>query len=269
MAADLFLPDNADVVPVLIYAHGFNGFKDWGGNDLIAAAAMAAGFAWLRFNFSHNGTTPEHSQEFVDLEAFAANTYSRELADLKAVVDWTLATDNPFLSRIDTTRLGLIGHSKGGAEAIIFTAEEPRIQALATWAAVSAARTPWDTWEDSRMQEWESAGRTHIANGRTGQQMPLDHALVADYNANSERFNVIRAAGRIHVPWLICHGSADTSVPVSHAERLHAANPESELFTLDTDHVLGRKHPWASDRLPDATIEVLDKCFGFFRRTLA
>ena len=56
---------------LVIYAHGFNGFKDWGSFDLIATQFAAAGFLFVKFNFSHNGTTPEDPENFVDLEAFA------------------------------------------------------------------------------------------------------------------------------------------------------------------------------------------------------
>jgi len=55
--------------PVVIYAHGFNGFKDWGNFDLIARAFAQAGFAFVKFNFSHNGTSPDHPQDFVDFAA--------------------------------------------------------------------------------------------------------------------------------------------------------------------------------------------------------
>jgi dienelactone hydrolase len=265
MVADLFLPHTSEPAPLLIYAHGFNGFKDWGGADLIAEAALERGFAWLRFNFTHNGTTPEHPEEFVDLKAFGSNTYSKELYDLRAVMDWVQAAENPYTGSFDAGRCGLIGHSKGGAEVIVFAAEDGRVKALATWAAVSACRTPWDNWDDARMAEWQEAGRTHILNGRTQQQMPLDYSLVEDYDTNRERFNVIAAASRLQIPWLICHGTADTSVDVSHARRLHAANQQSVLFTTETDHVFGRKHPWTEASLPGPTVQVLQRTFDFFK----
>lgn len=268
MAADLFIPEGISSAPMMIYAHGFNGFKDWGGADLIAEQALANGFAWLRFNFSHNGTTPEHPQDFVDLSAFGANTYSKELADMKAVLDFITDSGNGYAGAFDVERIGLIGHSKGGAEAVLFAAEDARIKALVTWAAVSAARTPWDSWDDARMQAWSESGRDHISNGRTGQQMPLDYTLVEDYEENRERFNVVQAASRIRIPWLICHGSADSSVDVSHAKRLHAASVGSELFLLDTDHVFGRKHPWTERALPQAMADVLKRTFEFFRNSL-
>ena len=63
---DIFYTDANAAKPVVIYAHGFNGFKDWGNADLIAQQFAAAGYVFVKFNFSHNGTTPEHLQDFVD-----------------------------------------------------------------------------------------------------------------------------------------------------------------------------------------------------------
>ena len=41
-----------------------------------------AGFVFVKFNLSHNGTTIEHPIDFVDLEAFGNNNFAKELDDL-------------------------------------------------------------------------------------------------------------------------------------------------------------------------------------------
>ena len=66
IALDLFYQMSGKQ-PLVIYAHGFNGFKDWGNFDLIATRFAEAGFCFLKFNFSHNGTTPELPEYFADL----------------------------------------------------------------------------------------------------------------------------------------------------------------------------------------------------------
>ena len=52
MALDLFYHD-AGPAPVVIYAHGFNGFKDWGNFDLIAGQ-----FAIENHHLSYTGPAP-------------------------------------------------------------------------------------------------------------------------------------------------------------------------------------------------------------------
>jgi len=39
--------------PVVIFAHGFKGFKDWGTHNLVANYFAEHGFRYLKFNFSH------------------------------------------------------------------------------------------------------------------------------------------------------------------------------------------------------------------------
>lgn len=115
--------------PVIVYAHGFNGFKDWGNFDLIARAFTAAGFAFLKFNFSHNGTSPDHPEDFFNLEAFGQNNYTKQLDDLGSVLDWVSDEKTPLADALDADRIGLIGHSMGGGIAIIKTSEDKRIKA--------------------------------------------------------------------------------------------------------------------------------------------
>ena len=78
MAVDVFY-ERGEQRPVVIYAHGFNGFKDWANFDLVAERFIAAGFTFIKFNFSHNGTTPANPEDFVDLDAFGKNNYSKQL----------------------------------------------------------------------------------------------------------------------------------------------------------------------------------------------
>lgn len=252
--------------PVIVYAHGFNGFKDWGNFNLIARQFANAGFTFLKFNFSHNGTTPEQPEDFADLDAFAANNYTRELYDLDKVLDWI--GDNEYNAYIDSNRIGLIGHSMGGGIGIIKTSEDRRIGALVTWAAISECKTPWTHWPEEKLEEWKRSGVQYYLNGRTKQQMPMHHQLYEDYQQHSDRLDIVKAAHKIEVPFLICHGSADTSVPVESAHQLHQANASSELMIVDSDHVFGRKHPWEGAELPDAMQQVVDRNISFFQTVL-
>ncbi|WP_118972116.1 alpha/beta hydrolase family protein [Taibaiella koreensis] len=261
---DITLNPAADKRPVILYAHGFNGFKDWGNFDLIARQFVNAGFTFVKFNFSHNGTTPEQPLDFADLEAFAENNYTKELYDLEKVIDWIGSDQNPFAAYIDHEQLGLIGHSMGGGISILKAAEDRRIQALATWAAIDECKTPWTHWPQDKLENWKDEGVAYYFNGRTQQQMPMHYQLYEDFQQHSDRLDIINAAGKIAIPWLICHGLSDTSVSVESAYSLHRACPQATLFTPDSDHVFGRKHPWQGDTLPDAMQEVLLRNIAFF-----
>lgn len=251
--------------PVVIYAHGFNGFKDWGNFDLIAEQFAAAGFTFVKFNFSHNGTTPEAPEEFVDPEAFGNNNYTRELFDLQAVIDWVRNPANPHAAAIDPTRIYLVGHSMGGGIVLLKGAEEPAVSAIATWASIGECKTPWGSWTQEQLAEWKHDGVQYITNSRTKQELPLYYQLYEDYQLHKDRLDIKGAVKRLRVPLLLCHGTHDEAVSIINAYELHAAAQGADLFELDTDHVFGRHHPWLEAYLPEAMQQVVDRTIAFFK----
>lgn len=259
MATDIFCPEGNNKAPVVIYAHGFNGFKDWANFDIIATKFAEAGFVFVKFNFSHNGTTPAQPEAFTDLQAYGHNNYTKELYDLGAVIDWVVSAGNPYHTAIDTDRVYLLGHSRGGGIAILKAAEDSRVKKLVTWASVSECKTPWGSWSASKMQGWKENGIEHIENSRTKQEMPVYYQLYEDYMQHSDRLDIQAAMERLAIPILICHGRKDIAVPVDKAHALHSWNAGSALFIVTSDHVFGRRHPWPESFLPDAMQAVVDK----------
>lgn len=259
---DIFFNETGTPKPVVIYSHGFNGFKDWGNFDLIAQQFANAGFVIVKFNFSHNGTTPEHPEEFVDLDGYAQNNYTKELDDLGAVIDW-VCNNNPYSGGIDTDRIALLGHSLGAGISLLKAAEDDRIKAIVTWASISECKTPWTNWPEEKLKDWKETGVAYMMNSRTKQNLPLAYQLYEDFQNNSERLNIERAVKSFSIPLLICHGTNDPAVPVSSAHLLKQWKADATLFLVASDHVFGRKHPWTADNLPEAMQQVVDKTIDF------
>lgn len=262
---DVFFETDKDSRPVLIYAHGFNGFKDWGNFDLIATSFAKAGFAMVKFNFSHNGTTPGQPDEFADLVAFGNNNYSKQLKDLLQVTNWICDNENPYSKAFDTNNIFLIGHSMGGGIAILFAGEDSRIKKLVTWAAVSECKTPWGNWSAQRRKDWKETGVQYYTNTRTNQQMPLYYQLYEDFENNKERLDIENAIKRLQIPILICHGSLDIAVPEEEAYQLQEWQPSAELFIVESNHVFDRQHPWIVTYLPGAMEQVVEKNISFLK----
>ena len=261
---DIFYTDAEEAAkPVVIYAHGFNGFKDWGNGDIIAKQFAAAGYVFVKFNFSHNGTTPEHPQDFVDLEAFGNNNYTKQLYDVNAVVNWVCDANNIYQKTLDKNSIYLIGHSMGGGIAMLHAAKDLRIKKLITWAGISECKTPWTNWSVEKIEEWKRTGVDYYLNGRTKQNMPLYYQLHQDYLDNTELLNIESAVRSLTKPMLICHGTLDAAVPIEKAHDLHNWQPSSTLFTVASDHVFGRAHPWDSEELPEAMQTVMDETIRF------
>jgi pimeloyl-ACP methyl ester carboxylesterase len=89
------------------------------------------------------------------------------------------------------------------------------------------------------------AGVMYIKNSRTGQNMPYKSSLLRDLDDNAVRLDIPLKASEIKQPWLIIHGDADTSVPLSHAEQLHAAQPDAEFLVIPgADHTFNASQPY-------------------------
>ena len=249
---DLRIPDGPPPRSAVVVVHGFKGFKDWGFFPYTCERLAAAGHSVVPFNMSHNGVGPD-LQSFSELERFGANTLSLELEEVLSILDEVIA-GNLLPRRPD--HVGILGHSRGGGQAILAAAEEHRVRAVATWAAVSH----FDRWSDETKAEWRAEERIWILNSRTGQQMPLEVGLLEDFEANRDRLDIPAAAARLDRPWLIVHGVGDLSVRSDEARSLARAAQKARLVLVDgAGHTFEARHPFAGgtpalDRALDATV---------------
>lgn len=264
--ADFHAPEKgAQLSPVLIFLHGFKGFKDWGHWPLAAEHLVRSGFAVIRFNFSHNGTTAEHPMEFADPEAFGRNTLSRELAETSAVID-DLWMSGAFHEYADLDRIGLVGHSRGGGIAFLAAQQDKRVKAVAGWAAVSDFEPRVNP---PQLEEWYRTGVMYTTNARTGQQLPMYFSFREDFYANRKRLDIPSAVRNLQAPQLIIHGTNDEAVPVKEAENLKDWNRKAILhFVPGANHTFGGKHPWDSKELSPDMAQVIQLTTGFFRDNL-
>ncbi|MBJ7879564.1 alpha/beta hydrolase family protein [Gelidibacter salicanalis] len=250
--------------PLVIFCHGYKGFKDWGAWDLVGEAFAQADLFFVKFNFSHNGGTMEQPIDFPDLEAFAENNYSKELEDLEDLINFFRSTSNPFQAEIDPNKLILIGHSRGGGIVTIKATEDDRITKVITWASVSDFGKRTAT--SGELEQWQKDGVKYVLNGRTKQQMPHNYQFYEDFKANESRLNIEKAVKKLNIPHLIIHAKDDPSVAFSEAEALHSWNTKSILFPIEnSDHVFGASHPWQPEVLPAPLEKVVQKSTAFIR----
>jgi len=246
--------------PIIIFAHGFKGFKDWGHFNQFMEYAIQENYAFVKFNFSHNGGTVENPIDFPDLEAFGNNNYTKELDDLRTVVDWVEERND---DEIDKEEIYLVGHSRGGGISIIAASEDSRIKKLVTWAAVSDLI---NRFPKEQIDFWKKQGVIYIENTRTNQQMPLYYQLAENTLASADRFSIEKAIKKIQVPQLIIHGTKDEVVLINEAHNLKKWNNSAELFVIDdAAHTFDIKHPYLQDVFPKHAKQVIRKTLNFFR----
>jgi len=238
--------------PAVVICHGFKGFKDWGFFPKLAERLAVAGFTAISFNFSGSGVS--EGDQFDELDRWGHQKPSTDLQDVATMVDYAIETG--------ATSVGLVGHSRGGGLAILHAASDPRVKALVTWASVDH----FLRWPEDDIRKWRRDGRIDVVNTRTGQVLPLFKDALDDADRNAAgSLNVTAAAGRITIPWLIAHGTADRSVSPEIGKVLKGASKsaKTELLLVEgADHTFGIKHPWAGstaefDAVLDRTVRLL------------
>ncbi len=239
---DTFYKKDTKHKPVIIFCHGYKGFKDWGAWSIMGQEFAKKGFCFIKFNFSFNGGTVEQPIDFPDLQAFGQNNYTKELDDLDSVINW-IHSDLRLDVNLDLKNITLLGHSRGGGIVTIKAEEDSRISKIVSLAGVSDFENRFPTGK--AFEKWKNEGVYYVENGRTKQQMPHLIQFFKDFQKNKDRLNIKRAASNLKIPHLIIHGNNDTSVSIKEAENLHKWNPRSELIIIaGADHVFGTKHPW-------------------------
>jgi uncharacterized protein len=206
--------DNISNAPCLILVHGFKGFKDWGFGPFIGKFLSDKGFFVLTFNFSHNGIG-ENPTKFTELDKFAENTFSLEIEELSQLIDAYL---NGFFGITENRKIGLIGHSRGGAISILTAKQKNEIGALAVWSSVST----FDRYSDRQKENWRKKGVFEVMNSRTKQVMRLNISLLEDLEKNkNDLLNIEKGIKKLNRPFLIIHGEQDLAVPLKEGEKLY------------------------------------------------
>lgn len=266
MLYDLHYIQNAQPKAVILYIHGFNGFKDWGNFDLIAEQFAMHGFFFVKMNLSHNGTTIAKPEDFADLQAYSRNNYSKELEDTAKMISMICNPLSSYAQEIDREKIILLGHSRGGGIAIIYASLDMRVKAVITWASVAECKTPWGNWSVEKMKYWKEQGVAYIENKRTQQQMPIAYQLYEDFEQNAEQLNIKRALQHLKIPIQLCHGTADEAVPFSAFLQMQQWKPDASVVVLDSNHVFDRKHPYTASSLPAACIMVIAENIAFLKK---
>lgn len=256
--ADLYTPESAEPLPLVIFAHGYKGFKDWGAWNLMAEKFVKAGFIFASFNFSMNGIGLENISEFTDIDAFSENNYTQELDDLEVVINYFSE-----LKSVDISKITLLGHSRGGGICVLKASEDSRISSLITLGSVDSMDR-FVTGE--KLEDWKNSGIYNTFNSRTKQQMPHKIQFLNNYLENKERLDVEKAAKSLKIPALIIHGNNDESVNTSNAKNLNKWISHSKLILVEnTGHTFNTKEPWTDFKLPVAMNFVAKSAINFLK----
>lgn len=227
--------------PILLFCHGFKGFKDWGSFPYVADELAKRGIVTVRFNFSCNGVGESESQ-FDELEKFGINTYAREIADLTALWEAIQSGTLQLPAFADKKKLFVLGHSKGGADAILFGAGHPDVAGIITWNGVADV----NLFDEKLRSQIERDGVGYIPNARTGQNMPITRVVIEDVDRNREAYDLLKKVAGMEQPLCIIQGREDFARLVEAAKRLQQADEDAVLHWIEgADHTFHARHPFA------------------------
>jgi esterase/lipase len=263
---DLLAPvtTSGTVLPVILFLHGFKGFKDWGAFPDVYEELARAGFVVVAFNLSLNGVG-KSLMEFDEPELFRRQTLSQDLRDVGSVIA-AIKSKEIYSDKVvlDTDRIGILGHSRGGHTAVTAAAEFAEIQCLVTWAAVADYNK---RWSKEMVDDWIKKGYTEITNSRTGQVLPLDRVVYDDAIENAEKLTALNRVRELYIPSMFIAGKDDEAVPYSDTEKLYRTSPSDEKdirIIENTGHTFGISHPFEETDFPPEFSEVIDLTEGWF-----
>jgi len=248
--------------PLIIICHGFLGYKRWGFFPYVSEKLAESGFHVLTMSFSMNGVD-EETGAISEIETFARNTISREISDLRRVIEYALEGNLPI--EIDK-KIGLMGHSRGSAVAIVVASMIREVASLVTWATPSK----FDRYTERRKKRWKEEGVLIFKDKRATGPLKLNYSYYEDIDSNRDSFDIIKAVSRLKIPHLMIHGTQDRAVTLKEVGELLKIKRTGHVEFVELkgcSHSFCTIHPMKS---PSRCLqEAIKLTVSFFQKTLA
>ena len=260
---DVYYKTSRKPKPIVVFCHGFKTFKDWGTMELIAKEFVNNDFTFLKFNFSHNGTTVEKPDEISDAESFGNSNIENELNDMGSILDWIDHNSLLPIEEVNREKIYMVGHSRGASTSILKTASDERIKMLVTWSAFKDFN---EVWQRYNVEKWAELGVSWTENLINGEMLPLYYQHYQNYLDNKDRFNIQNAIVNLKTPMLLIHGMEDDNVAFDDAIQIKRWNNSIEMSLLpNANHNFGSYHPYIKNILPFDTKIAIKDSVDFFK----
>ncbi len=250
---------------IVLIAHGFKGYKDYGMLPVIAAAFADAGFIAHRFNFSHSGMTNE-IETFARPDLFCADTWNKQVADVWTVIQ---ATHHGDLAGARLPQV-LFGHSRGGVSVLLTAgrfATDPSFPAP-RGIVTAAAPSSCNSLTDEQIEQLMRDGYLVSPSSRTGQELRVGRGYVQEQLETPMMHDLLSLVSSIRCRLLVIHGARDETVPVRCAQELSAAALRAQTLVIeDADHVFNTPNPVSEGALPSpALAQLIEAATQFAQR---
>jgi len=212
------IPVDDHPIAYAVFAHCFTCSKNYKAVRHISRALATEGFAVLSFDFTGLGDSEGD---------FAETSLASNVDDIVAAAEMLEASyEAPSL---------LIGHSLGGAAAIMAAPRLASVDAVVTIASPASLDNLAERLEPAR-SEIEREGQAEI--DLAGRRIRIGRSLIRDL----DEIEMSSAIADLDRPLLIMHSPADTVVDIENASEIFrtAGHPKSFISLDPADHLLNK-----------------------------
>lgn len=263
---DFRIPFLENKSSIVIFSHGFKGFRNWSFIPYVCQKLAENGFISVNFDFSLNGIIDDVNQ-FYDDAIFRRNKVSTEVEDLQILIDNIIDDNitNINLENIWSKEIYLVGHSLGGAVSILSSKKFNEIKKISLWASVSTL----DRNTVRQKQVWKDKGYTDIVINPTGQLLHLNYSYIEDKENSFEENQILKTLNSLIIPVQIIHPANDITVKIKEAYELEQAAGNTikrELFVIEkAGHTFNCRHPF--DQPSIALDTAIETTISFLKNT--
>ena len=219
LSGRLDLPADQKPHNFALFAHCFTCNKNLNAVRNVSRALTTKGFGVLQFDFTGLGSSKGD---------FSETNFSGNVEDLMAAAQ--------FLEKNYQSPSLLVGHSLGGAAAILAASLLESVQAVATIGSPSHPQHVQHLFQDN-LEEIQQSGKARVNIG--GRPFTIKKQFLDDL---SER-TLLNVVKDMRKSFLILHSPQDTTVGIENAADLYTAahHPKSFISLHGADHLLSRE----------------------------
>jgi putative redox protein len=219
LSAEIAFPVNQKPHNFAIFAHCFTCNKNFKAVRYITQALTAEGFGVMSFDFTGLGMSEGE---------FADTTFSGSVDDLICAAN--------YLQENYQSPAMFIGHSLGGAAALLAASEFEAVKAVVTIGTPSAPQHVKNLLQGG-VEEIREKGSAEVDIG--GRNFTVKQQFIDDLEAQ----NLLDAVKRMRKSFLFLHSPQDKIVGIENAAELYAAafNPKSFISLDGADHLLSNE----------------------------
>ncbi len=175
----------------------------------------------FRFDFSGCGDSQG---------AFIEKTYTNEVDDLEAVIDYfyNLGYD-----------VGIIGHSQGGSICLIEASNDDRVELVVSVAARGYTKHYIDKLDKKTQKTLKEGGNAYWFESELGQQFPFRLSFIEDVM----KYDIVELIKNMGCPILFMQGDNDTIREAKETDEMfeNANDPKEKSIIKGADHFFSKK----------------------------